>query len=211
VPAGLDANAVFSTTGSNFRLQWVELASLPLLALDQLTWNEPMSYCKPLPPLGRIKYLLALRSDGCLIWKRPSSNRARPGQVAGRWNKGYRFVNIDGQAYAIHRIAWALHNKIDPGQMEIDHINGDPSDNRPINLRACTHKQNTLNVKNRKDNISGIRGVSYDPSSTSNPWRAHIRNKKLGRFATIDQAAQALKNAVEQDQDQRFYHRQSLG
>jgi hypothetical protein len=130
--------------------------------------------------------------------------------VAGRWNKNYRFVNIDGGAYAAHRIVWALHNGFDPGQMEIDHINGNPSDNRPLNLRACTHKQNTLNIKGRKDNVSGVRGVSYDPSSARNPWRAYICNRKLGRFATMGQAMQALEDAVTKDQDQRFYYRENL-
>ena len=168
-----------------------------------------MSYCKPLPPLHRIRHLLALRSDGVFVWKRPTSNRVKAGQAAGRWSRGYNYLNIDGEAYAAHRVAWALHYGIDPGQMEIDHANGKPSDNRPLNLRACTHKQNTLNVRMRSDNVSGVRGVSYDPSSTKNPWRAHIRNRKLGRFATKEQAMEALTIAAAKDSDASFYHREN--
>ena len=181
---------------------------MPLLARDQLTQNEPMLHCKPLPPLCRIRHLLALRKDGILIWKRPTSNRVRPGQVAGRWNKGYRVVNIDGHSYGIHRIVWALSNGMDPGDLEIDHKNGNPSDNRPCNLRACTRQQNTLNVKMRSDNTSGARGVSFDPSSIKNPWRAYIRSKRLGRFPSREAAMDALLKAVRCDQDLAFYYKE---
>jgi len=169
-----------------------------------------MLYCKPLPSLSRIRHLLALRSDGQLIWKRPTSNRVKPGQIAGRWNKGYRVVNIDGTGYGVHRIVWALCHCVDPGQMEIDHINGNPSDNRPSNLRSCTRKQNTLNTKTRANGSSGTRGVSYDPSSLRNPWRAYLRQKRLGRFATQQEAEQALIEAIEQDQDKAFYPLQNV-
>ena len=182
---------------------------MPLLARDQLTRNEPMLYCKPLPPLDRIRNLLALRSDGVLVWKRPTSNRVKAGQVAGRWNKGYRIVSIDGSGYAVHRVVWALCCGKDPGQLEIDHINGDPSDNRPSNLRACNREQNTFNTKRRSDNTSGTRGISYDPSSTANPWRAYIRTKKLGRFATKDDAIQALMREIVKDENFEFYHSQN--
>jgi hypothetical protein len=124
---------------------------------------------------------------------------------AGRWCKGYRYVNIGKIGYATHRIAWALANNADPGQYGVDHINGDPSDNRPCNLRLCTQGQNMLNARLRSDNTSGIKGISYDPSSKTKPWRSYVRNKRLGRFATREEAVQALINYVENDTQKAFY------
>lgn len=164
-----------------------------------------MPYCKSLPPVCQLRKLLALRSDGKLIWKRPRTNRVRPGTEAGRWCKGYRYVNIGEIGYAAHRIAWALANNCDPGQIAIDHINGNKADNRPSNLRLCTQKENMLNARLRSDNSSGIKGISYDPTSKSKPWRSYVRKKRLGRFATKEEALEALIAYVEQDRDKAFY------
>jgi hypothetical protein len=38
---------------------------------------------------------------------------------------------------------------------EVDHINGDPSDNRWSNLRPITHSQNAINRKQHTNNTSG--------------------------------------------------------
>ena len=124
---------------------------------------------------------------------------------AGRWNKGYRYVNVEGGAYAVHRIVWALANKQDPGPFEIDHINGHPGDNRPSNLRLCNRHQNTLNTGVRTDNTSGAKGVSYDPSSVSKPWRSYYGGRKLGRFRTKEEAIDALITVVEQSGEGAYY------
>jgi len=168
-----------------------------------------MIYCKPLPTLARLRWLLALRSDGVLIWKRPTSNRVRPGMEAGRWSKKYRYINIDGKAYPLHRIVWALSNNRLPGQLEIDHINGNPADNRPQNLRACSREQNMLNSRLRSDNTSGLKGVSYDPSSKSKPWRSYFKTKRLGRFATEKEAFDALQEFVAKTRESCYYRTDS--
>ena len=164
-----------------------------------------MAKSKPLPPLDALRYRLALRSDGVLIWKRPMSSRAKAGMEAGRWNKGYRYVNVERGAFAVHRIVWALANGRDPAPFEIDHINGQPEDNRPSNLRLCNRQQNLLNTRVRTDNTSGAKGVSYDPSSISKPWRSYYKGHKLGRFGTKEEAIDALIKAVEQSGESDYY------
>ena len=76
---------------------------------------------------------------------------------------------------------------------EIDHINGDPSDNRICNLRDVTHKVNGLNQKIPAHNKSGIIGVSWHNSTKK--WAATITVSKkqlhLGVFDTIEQARDA--------------------
>ncbi|MGB2336959.1 MAG: HNH endonuclease signature motif containing protein, partial [Alcanivorax sp.] len=80
-----------------------------------------------------------------------------------------------------------------PEALVVDHINGNPSDNRRENLRICSQSDNLCNRKLHSNNSSGYRGVYFDASgSSSRPWRAQIRKygKKicLGRFASAEEA-----------------------
>ena len=58
--------------------------------------------------------------------------------------KGYRAGGVDGQMVLAHRAAWAMHYGRWPTGL-IDHINGDPADNRISNLRECNNAQNLAN------------------------------------------------------------------
>jgi len=103
-------------------------------------------------------------------------------------NKGYVFRTevIEGRRKTVY-----LHRLITnaPDDLEVDHINGDPSDNRKSNLRLCTHKQNMWNIKRK--------GVSYRKERKK--WRARINvnNKEifLGYFETKEQALKAYEDA----------------
>jgi len=68
--------------------------------------------------------------------------------------------------------------------LEIDHINRDRLDNRRINLRACTRKENAGNISLAKNNTSGFKGVGW--SMEKNKWRSYIETrgklKHLGYF-----------------------------
>lgn len=78
----------------------------------------------------------------------------------------------------------------------IDHINGNPYDNRKCNLRLCTQGENVLNKHFMSLNTSGVIGVSKDHrKGRTHNWNAEIRfrNKKyhLGCYLTIEEAAYA--------------------
>jgi len=83
--------------------------------------------------------------------------------------------------------------------MQIDHINGDPTDNRKCNLRECTQSQNNANSKIRSDNTSGYKGVILDKRAVKkgyrNVWLARIRPQgkliHIGAFETRKQAYRA--------------------
>jgi len=78
----------------------------------------------------------------------------------------------------------------------VDHINGDTKDNRKINLRVATVRQNICNSGLRKDNSSGYKGVRL---ARSGRWVAGItsmgKSYYLGTFDTIDEAIEARKIA----------------
>jgi hypothetical protein len=75
----------------------------------------------------------------------------------------------------------------------VDHINGEPADNRLINLRFANAKENVINSKISSRNTSGVKGVSYD--TTNKRWKAGIKidgiSIHLGNFKTIEEAQQA--------------------
>lgn len=73
-------------------------------------------------------------------------------------DNGYIYVSIKGKKYAAHRLAWFYFHGRWPKE-DIDHINGNPSDNRIINLREATRKQNAHNRRLGKNNTSGMRCV----------------------------------------------------
>lgn len=78
-----------------------------------------------------------------------------------------------------------------PKGMEVDHINGNPLDNRRENLRICTHAENTRNKVRKNNSSSGFKGVVFHKQT--NKWQAQIRtNNKtlyLGLFANKKEAA----------------------
>jgi HNH endonuclease/AP2 domain len=111
---------------------------------------------------------------------------------------GYRYVDILGVGYHAHRVAWAHHYGVWP-EDEVDHINHNRSDNRIVNLRNASRTTNTQNASKRKDNTSGVTGVSWDRQHQK--WAAIIftegRNHRLGRFNDFEQAVAAREAAVQ--------------
>lgn len=75
--------------------------------------------------------------------------------------------------------------------LEIDHINGDPKDNRWANLRSVISAENAKNQKRRKDNTSGVCGVYWREDSRK--WRAMIgHNGRLIRVGTFERKEDAI-------------------
>ena len=110
--------------------------------------------------------------------------------------EGYLIVRVDGSRCRLHRLAWLYVTGIHPtGQ--IDHINGDRSDNRLCNLRHVSNKQNGRNQRRQSGNTSGVTGVCWH--KRFGKWIAQIRVDGkyiyLGMFTDINDAAAARKKA----------------
>ena len=96
----------------------------------------------------------------------------------------YWYVTKQGYVQCAHRIngkqvVMHLHREIvkPAEEMEVDHINHDPTDCRRSNLRVCTHRENSINRRVQSNNTAGIKGVNLHPCGK---WRARIRcNGKL--------------------------------
>ena len=99
-------------------------------------------------------------------------------------------------AYA-HRVAFALYHGHWPKE-QIDHINGDRSDNRIANLRDVSHKINHRNRKRPINNSSGHMGVNLH--KRIGRWQAYVnvdgKRRHLGYFDTAELAAAARSRAL---------------
>jgi hypothetical protein len=58
----------------------------------------------------------------------------------------YISVEVDGVVYRAGRLAWFMYYGKWPEKV-IDHINGNPADNRICNLRDVSQQENTLNCR----------------------------------------------------------------
>lgn len=131
---------------------------------------------------------------------RYTSNRQakKIGDVAGTDHLGYIRISLDGKRYLAHIMAW-LYCFEELPENELDHINGNKSDNRLDNLREATRSQNIMNTKARSDNKSGVKGVKLQPNGK---YSARIiikgKEKHLGTFNSIEEAAQAYEIAAKE-------------
>lgn len=171
---------------------------------------------KPLPDQATLLKLLRYEPEtGKLFW------RERPGSMfdhgpclsafarAKAWNAAHAdkeaflqarpFGHLSGMIlrknYMAHRIIWKMAYGLEPD--EVDHINGDPRDNRLANLRSVSPSDNCRNRRIRADNSSGVHGVYWQASDGR--WRAQIGSGKsrkcLGSFTDKVSAIAARKAA----------------
>ena len=121
---------------------------------------------------------------GQLIWRRPPAHsRAKVGDVAGCvLANGYRQIMFQKKKHLAHRLIW-IHIY---GRWPIhflDHVNGNPDDNRLDNLRECSTAENN---RNRRPRLGRLKGASYHRQSGR--WQSHIRGRWLGHFNSAEEA-----------------------
>ena len=143
--------------------------------------------------VDRINELLSYDpSTGVFTWKVQRNNRVKAGSVAGTVSKfGHRALRVDHSYVLEHRAAWAVTYGVWP-KMDIDHINGNPSDNRISNLRHVSRSTNLQNqTMAHKDSRSGYLGVT----ARGLRWSASIyhlgKRIDLGVFNTPEEASEA--------------------
>ena len=138
---------------------------------------------------------------GLFTWKaRPNLtpfNARWAGKVVGYLGAGgYRVINIDARKYRAGRLAWLYMHGVWP-RFGIDHRNCIPDDDRIDNLRPANQSENNANSRRRRDNKSGVKGVSW--CSATKKWRASIqvagKSINLGRYARLVEAIAVRRDA----------------
>lgn len=137
------------------------------------------------------------KSDWSLRWS-VDIGTAKKGSVAGsNVGRGYRQLKFKGKRYLVHRIIFNMENGYLPEM--VDHIDGNPQNNNPDNLRDVTPSQNMINRKLQNNNSAGHAGIDWMPRQKQ--WRAqiHIGGKKiyLGLRKSLVDAISLRKSAEE--------------
>lgn len=162
-------------------------------------------------PVDVLHELLAFDSKtGAFTWKARDGRFCATELSARRWNarfagkpalngnhaQGYLEGTLLFQSILAHRAAWAMHYGVWPSS-QIDHINGDRTDNRIQNLREATATENNRNMRLSSRNTSGTVGVHR----SRRLWVARICDQgkivHLGSFRDFGDAVAARKAAEE--------------
>jgi len=161
---------------------------------------------KTLPPQNVLLQLLDYDPfSGSLKWReRPNGPKwwntkyAAAPALQSKWSNGYLGGAVLGKNYLAHRVIW----KMITGQEaeEIDHINGDRTDNRRSNLRAVSRRENAKNKKRYANNSSGVSGIDFD--KRRGVWRVRVGKKQVGSFESLLDATEARARA----KSERGYH-----
>lgn len=154
--------------------------------------------------IERLKEILDYNPEtGLFTWKEKRKWSKEVGSVAGniitQKRGGNKYVNIHtlGRQMRAHRVAFMIMTGREPDG-DVDHINGDGTDNRWCNLREVVHTSNMKNLRRRKEGVgSGVMGVRWHKKA--NKWVAGIQHKgknvHLGLFVDFDEAVKVRKNA----------------
>jgi len=120
----------------------------------------------------------------------------KSGRIAGHVSKrsGHRSIKLNGRPYQASNLAWLYVKGRWPTRI-VDHENREAGDDRFVNLRLATKRQNMHNSKPRRDG-TGLKGVG--------PQRGRFRSRItvngvqlfLGNFATAAQASAAYRSAA---------------
>jgi len=168
------------------------IPSQPILISDGLTQQ-------------RLRELLDYNPEtGEFFWKGNCKSCPREGHKAGyripAKKNHYIRIQLLGVVYMAHRLAFLYTTGVFPSE-QVDHINGDGTDNRACNLRLVTSTENNRNSGMRWNNQTGVTGVEWHKRDET--WSARIKvdgkSIHLGCFSNKEDAIRARLNA------QKFY------
>jgi hypothetical protein len=163
---------------------------------------------RELPPAEFLLERLDYR-DGALFWRERSASDFPTEKSAKIWNRtwagkraggamgnGYRMVAMLNTKFLEHRIIYQMMIGPLSHEVVVDHIDRDPTNNRPENLRACSHSQNHMNEEPRGA-TSGAKHVYWSRAEKKYKvqMRADGRVVFIGTFADFSEAKAAAEAA----------------
>ena len=108
---------------------------------------------------------------------------------------GYPVIGIKNKVIAAHLIIYVIMTGRFPTE-HVDHIDGDPQNNKWVNLREVTQAVNTRNQRKNSRNTSGFAGVYW--AHREKRWASQVTvdgiTKRLGTFDSPEEAYKARLN-----------------
>lgn len=110
---------------------------------------------------ARLKELFDYSPETGVFTRKSAVSQCKAGDSAGSLDPiGYLRISVDGNPFWAHRLAWLYVTGSFPLGL-IDHINRVKTDNRILNLRDVTQRENVANSGLSRKNTSGHKGVSW--------------------------------------------------
>lgn len=133
--------------------------------------------------------------SGDFYWLKNTRGHYLKGKKAGCGRNGYIVIGLDGKSYYAHRLAWLYIN----GEMlkQIDHIDGNRSNNKIENLRDVSHSENCHNKAKSRNNKTGVIGVHWNSKEQKFKAQINVDGKRihLGYHDHLFSAVCARKSA----------------
>lgn len=119
-------------------------------------------------------------------------------QTGTSMKSGHLHCGVNGTTYLVHRLIWLYMTGSWPKE-DIDHIDGNPSNNKWKNLRAGSHSDNLENLKRAKsiNKSTGLLGASSNGQNGKFTAGIQVKGKRihLGTFDTAEEAHHAYIKA----------------
>jgi hypothetical protein len=123
-----------------------------------------------------------------------SWNSKCAGKYAGFIQHGYLIIKLNSISYRAHRLAWLFFYGKWP-KHQIDHDDGNRSNNRISNLNDVPNSKNSKNRKLNVNNKSGHAGVFLQKNIWISCIRVNSKPIHLGSFKNLDEAIKVRKAA----------------
>jgi hypothetical protein len=140
---------------------------------------------------------------GLLYWKKRPLEHFKNNKEFKRWNTrystkealcfkdgDYKRGRLNSSNVKAHRVIWKLLTGDEPST--VDHIDGNTLNNKIINLRSVSLKENSRNSALSKSNSTGIVGVSWSKSNKA--WRAYVGKCWVAHYSDFFEACCARKS-----------------
>ena len=150
------------------------------------------------------------RKTGVLTHRKVTTNRVKVGAAVGRISAtGYLVTRFQGMTTKVHRLIWLWVTGAWPDG-DVDHIDGNRTNNAWSNLRVCSRAQNLHNMR-AKNPKSGFKGVVKRGGSFMARVRAQGKAHYIGSFKSAEEAARAYDDAARRLQGEFARTNQALG
>lgn len=146
---------------------------------------------------GHSVYDLFRYESGNLLFKKRPSYMFATERAASTWNSrfsgkvakckedsGYAVVKVFGKTYKLHRLIWMMHGYHLPhfgSGLEIDHIDGDISNNDIENLQVIPH---SLNILKSTLTSKSEKGVIWSHNDNSYMARVRIGSQQYLKYSS---------------------------